>query len=54
MVVLADHTKWNTIGISSIASLDEVDCIITDSGLPRAARAKLAERVGELIVVEVG
>jgi len=53
VVVLADHTKWNTIGISSIASLDQVDCLITDSGLPRAARARLADHVGELIVVEV-
>jgi DeoR/GlpR family transcriptional regulator of sugar metabolism len=34
VVVLADHTKWNTIGIASIVGLNKVDLLITDSGLP--------------------
>jgi DeoR/GlpR family transcriptional regulator of sugar metabolism len=34
VVVLADHTKWNTIGIASIVPLSKVDLLITDSGLP--------------------
>ena len=50
-VVLADHTKWGTVGLSSFARLDEADVLITDSGLSGDARAVLAESVGELVVV---
>ncbi|MFI6297074.1 DeoR/GlpR family DNA-binding transcription regulator [Nonomuraea sp. NPDC050790] len=52
LVVPADHTKWNTVGISTIADLNEADVVITDQGLPAEARAELAERVGELIIAE--
>ncbi len=51
LVVLADHTKWETIGIATIAPLEEADVLVTDSGLPPQAAEQLAERVGELIVV---
>lgn len=54
LVVLADHTKWETVGISTIAQLDEADVLIVDDGLPDAARELLAGRVGELQVVSVG
>jgi DeoR/GlpR family transcriptional regulator of sugar metabolism len=53
LIVLADHTKWGTVGISSIAALDEAGALITDSGLDEAARATLAEHVKDLIVVQV-
>jgi DeoR/GlpR family transcriptional regulator of sugar metabolism len=52
LVVLADHTKWGTVGISAMASLGDADVLITDSGLPDAARETLAAHVGELIIVE--
>ncbi|GAA1735210.1 DeoR/GlpR family DNA-binding transcription regulator [Luedemannella helvata] len=52
LVVLADHTKWDTVGISTMAALREADVLITDSGLPDAARDILAGEVGELIIVE--
>lgn len=52
LVVLADHTKWGTVGISTIAALADADVLITDVGLPAAARDLLAERVGELMVVD--
>jgi len=52
LVVLADHTKWETVGIATIAPLEDADILITDAGLPGEARAQLAERVGELVVVE--
>ena len=39
LVVVADHTKWGVIGLSSIARLDQADVLITDGGLdPRARR----------------
>jgi DeoR/GlpR family transcriptional regulator of sugar metabolism len=53
LVVLADHTKWGTIGISSVGSLGEADILITDSGLDAAARAQLSSSVRRLIVVDV-
>jgi DeoR/GlpR family transcriptional regulator of sugar metabolism len=53
LVVLADHTKWETVGIATIARLDDADVLVTDSGLPPEARSQLADRVGELVIVEV-
>lgn len=50
LVVLADHTKWGTVGISSMAQLSDAHTVITDAGLPEEARAVLAERVGELVI----
>lgn len=48
VVVLADHTKWGTFGISTIAGLEEADELISDQGLPGEARRILGERVGRL------
>jgi DeoR/GlpR family transcriptional regulator of sugar metabolism len=53
LVVLADHTKWETIGIATIAPLAEADLLITDAGLPADGRRQIGEQVGELVVVEV-
>ena len=52
LVVVADHSKWGVIGISSIARLDQADVLITDAGLSPEARIILADAVRELIVVE--
>ncbi|SHG57818.1 DeoR/GlpR family DNA-binding transcription regulator [Streptoalloteichus hindustanus] len=49
VVVVADHTKWGVVGISTIAGLDEADVLVTDDGLPEAAAGELRERVGELV-----
>ncbi|MDG4763807.1 DeoR/GlpR family DNA-binding transcription regulator [Solwaraspora sp. WMMD406] len=43
LVVLADHTKWGTVGISSMAELSEAQVVVTDAGLPASARTVLAE-----------
>ncbi len=50
VVVLADHTKWDLIGIATIAPLSGADVLVTDAGLDEGARAQLREHVGELIV----
>ena len=50
VVVVADHTKWGTVGLSSFASLDQVDALVTDPGLPRSAREEIAEQLPELVV----
>ncbi|WP_018546352.1 DeoR/GlpR family DNA-binding transcription regulator [Streptomyces sp. LaPpAH-108] len=50
VVVVADHTKWGTVGLSSFATLDEVDTLVTDAGLPAEARAEVSERLRRLVV----
>ncbi len=52
VVVLADHTKWGLVSLSSFARLNEVDVLITDDMLPADARAQVADQVGELVLAE--
>ncbi|MEH1054363.1 DeoR/GlpR family DNA-binding transcription regulator [Micromonospora sp. CPCC 206171] len=51
LVVLADHTKWGTVGICSIVGLAAADVLVTDDRLAPEARRVLDEKVGELVVV---
>lgn len=53
VTVIADHTKWGIVGLSSFADLDDVDTLVTDSGLPAEARALVADRVGQLIIADL-
>jgi DeoR/GlpR family transcriptional regulator of sugar metabolism len=50
LAVVADHTKWGVVGISTIASLEDADVVVTDSGLHPDALAVLTERVGDVMV----
>jgi DeoR/GlpR family transcriptional regulator of sugar metabolism len=50
VVVVADHTKWGIVGLSSFADLDEVDTLVTDEQFPAEAREQVADRVGQLII----
>jgi DeoR/GlpR family transcriptional regulator of sugar metabolism len=52
VVLMAEHTRWGIVGLSSFAELADVDTLITDSGLPAQARAQAADHVGELIITE--
>lgn len=52
LIVVADHTKWGVVGISSFARLDQADVLITDAGLAPEARSELASHVRELTVVD--
>jgi DeoR/GlpR family transcriptional regulator of sugar metabolism len=52
LVVVADHTKWELVGISTIAHLHDAQILITDSGLSGAARDRLAAEVGELLIAQ--
>ncbi len=51
LAVLADHTKWGTVGLSTIARLGDADVLVTDSAIGDDVRDALAEEVGELVVV---
>ncbi|HEV7629259.1 MAG TPA: DeoR/GlpR family DNA-binding transcription regulator [Streptomyces sp.] len=50
VVVVADHTKWGTVGLSSFASLEQVDTLVTDGALTAGARAEIQEHLPELVV----
>ncbi|WP_433548826.1 DeoR/GlpR family DNA-binding transcription regulator [Streptomyces sp. CA-294286] len=50
VVVVADHTKWGTVGLSSFAALDRVDVLVTDKGLSDAAREEMAEHLPGFVV----
>lgn len=50
LIVLADHTKWDCVGISTIAELDEAGVLVSDDGLGDSARELLGEHVGELMI----
>jgi DeoR/GlpR family transcriptional regulator of sugar metabolism len=52
LAVLADHTKWGTVGLSTIARLADADVLVTDSGAGEDVCKTMAEEVGELIVVD--
>ncbi|WP_328455341.1 DeoR/GlpR family DNA-binding transcription regulator [Streptomyces sp. NBC_00386] len=52
VVVVADHTKWGTVGLSSFATLDQVDTLVTDSGMPAAARAEISDHLRLVVAGE--
>ncbi len=52
LVVVADHTKWGIVGMSTIVRLDQADVLITDSLLGADALEHLGRQVGKLVVVE--
>jgi DeoR/GlpR family transcriptional regulator of sugar metabolism len=54
LVVLADHTKWDVIGIATIAALSDAHVLVTDAGLAEAAHAELAGLVGALLIAGDG
>jgi DeoR/GlpR family transcriptional regulator of sugar metabolism len=49
VIVVADHSKWGIIGLSTIATLDQVDVLVTDAELDCEARRIVSEQVGQLI-----
>jgi DeoR/GlpR family transcriptional regulator of sugar metabolism len=53
LVVVADHSKWGVVGLSSFAAPEEADVLVTDAGLDQAAQDLMAQRVGELVVAEM-
>jgi DeoR/GlpR family transcriptional regulator of sugar metabolism len=50
-VVVADHSKWGVVGLSTIADLSQVDILVTDDALDPHTERVLAQRVGRLVVV---
>lgn len=52
IVVLADHTRWQVVGLTTIADLSDIDLLITDDALTADARQQLAAHVGRVEIVE--
>ena len=52
VIVVADHSKWGVIGLSTFATLDQVDVLVTNAGLDAEARRLVSEQVGQLIVAQ--
>lgn len=52
LIVVADHTKWGVVGMSTIVRLGQADILITDARLGLEAQESLGQRVGKLVVVE--
>src|SRR5665647_649322 len=52
VIVVADNSKWGVIGLSTFATLDQVDVLVTNAGLAAEARRILSEHVGQVIVAQ--
>ena len=50
--LLADSSKWGTVGLSTFADLADVDLFVTDDAFPERAREAARESVGSLEIVE--
>lgn len=48
VVVLADHSRWGVVGLTTIADLADIDRLISDDGLDAEARTQLSAHVGTL------
>jgi DeoR/GlpR family transcriptional regulator of sugar metabolism len=53
LVVLADHTKWGTVGLARFGQLEDIDVLVTDEALPEQAREVLGD-MAELVLVSSG
>ncbi|QVQ49980.1 DeoR/GlpR transcriptional regulator [Spiractinospora alimapuensis] len=52
LIVVADHTKWQTVGISTIAPLSRCDVLVTDTGLDDEAHDALSGHVDRVILAD--
>ncbi|HEY2041866.1 MAG TPA: DeoR/GlpR family DNA-binding transcription regulator [Jatrophihabitans sp.] len=52
VIVVADSSKWGTVGLADFGALSAADILITDDAISAEARAALSEAVGELVIVE--
>lgn len=53
-VVVADRTKWRTVGLARIGPFSMAHTLISDDGLDPQARDSLAATVGDLVLVSPG
>ncbi len=51
LIVVADHSKWGTSGLTTIAPLDAADLLITDAGIEPEAASILNDHLPEVTIV---
>jgi len=51
VILLADSSKWGKVGFIKVLPLEQIQTVVTDSGLPESTRAALEQAGLELIVV---
>ncbi len=52
VVVLADHTKFGRVGLTTIAPLSAVDTLITDAGVEAGTLEEIREHIGDVRIAE--
>jgi len=50
VIAIVDGSKWGRVGFASFASIDQVDCVITDESAPPDIRAALRDAGVEVII----
>jgi DeoR/GlpR family transcriptional regulator of sugar metabolism len=50
VAVVADNSKWGVVGLSTIATLGEVDVVVSDDGLEPDARKILESSCGRVVL----
>lgn len=50
VIAIVDSSKWGRVGFASFASIDQVDCIITDKGAPPDMVAALQEAGVDVVI----
>ena len=48
-MLLADHTKWGKIGLSSFGTLSDVDVLVTDDDFPLAELSIVREHIDTVV-----
>ncbi|KYH43052.1 DeoR/GlpR family DNA-binding transcription regulator [Branchiibius sp. NY16-3462-2] len=52
VIVVADHSKWGVVGLSTIATLDDIDTLVTDANLDEEARREITRHGVNLIIAQ--
>ena len=50
VAVVADNSKWGVVGLSTIATLDEVDVVVSNHGLAPDARNIIESNCGKVVL----
>lgn len=53
LIVVADHTKWDTVGLATIAPLAAADTVVTDDGMLSAGLDILRTHVDDVVVCDI-
>jgi DeoR family transcriptional regulator of aga operon len=50
VIAIVDSSKWGQVGFASFASIEEVDCVITDEGAPADMIAAFREANVDVVI----